>query len=181
MSTGDEELLSGLSNSDKSAYEALFRRYYPSLFHQILYRSRDRELAEDITQESFVRLWMRRRDIKPHLPLFPYLITVAVNLLRDNQKHSGVAMRYEESVQASSITTGEEPDETLRLNQLQEQISEIISRHLSEKCRSIFVMSRIEGKSNAEIAEMLGISKKIVENQLYHALTVVRKRLSQYK
>jgi RNA polymerase sigma-70 factor (family 1) len=180
MATGDEELLSGLKNSDKGAYEVLFRRYYPSLFHQILYRSQDRDLAEDIAQESFVRLWVRRSDLKSHLPLLPYLITVAINLLHDHQKHSGVALRHEESVRASSITM-EEPDETLRLSQLQEQISEIIRTHLSERCRSIFVMSRIEGKSNAEIAEMLGISRKSVENQLYHALNVLRKKLSSYK
>jgi RNA polymerase sigma-70 factor, ECF subfamily len=181
MATGDEELLSGLRNSDKGAYEVLFRRYYTSLFHQILYRNHDRDLAEDIAQESFVRLWVRRSKLKSHFPLLPFLITVAVNLLYDHQKHSDVAIRHEESVRASNITTGEEPDEILRLNQLQEQISNIISRHLSEKCRSIFVLSRIEGKSNDDIAKLLGISKKTIENQLYHALTVLRKKLSAYK
>lgn len=181
MTSGEHELLSGLKHSDRSAYEALFRRYYPSLFHQVWYRCHDRDLSEDIAQETFVRLWLRRGEIKPHLPLLPYLIAIAANLLRDHQKHSGVAIRHEESVRASGNTSGENPEESVRLYLLEDRISAVITRDLSEICRSIFVLSRVEGKGNAEIAELLGISTKKVENQLYHALTVLRKKLSAYK
>jgi hypothetical protein len=44
MATGDEELLSEVRNSDRKAYEVLFRKYYGSLFHQTWYRCRDRDL-----------------------------------------------------------------------------------------------------------------------------------------
>jgi DNA-directed RNA polymerase specialized sigma24 family protein len=54
MATGDEELLSGLRESDRKAYEDLFRRYYASLFRQTWYRCKDRDLAEDIAQVPFV-------------------------------------------------------------------------------------------------------------------------------
>jgi RNA polymerase sigma-70 factor (ECF subfamily) len=181
MTTGDEELLSELKNSDRNAYEVLFRKYYASLFHQVWYRCKDRDLAEDIVQEAFLRLWLRRRELKPHLPLFPFLITISVNLLRDYQRHSGVAHRHNESVRASAEPTAEDPVETVSAVLLQERISDVVNRYLSEACRSIFVLSRIEGKSNPEIAEILSVSRKTVENQLYHALVVLRKKLSAYK
>ena len=181
MATGDETLLSGLRDSDRKAYEYLFRRYYASLFRQTWYRCKDRDLAEDIVQETFVRLWIRRSDLKPRLSLLPFLITISVNLLRDHQKHSAVARRHEESLRASDVPVAEDPGDSLSAKLLQERISDVVNRHLSEKCRSIFILSRIEGKSNAEIAEILRVSRKAVENQLYHALTVLRRKLSPLK
>lgn len=181
MASADEDLLSGLRNSDKTAYEVLFRRYYAPLFHQVWYRCNDRDLAEDIVQESFVRIWIRRSGLKPHHPLLPFLIAISLNLLRDHQKHSAVALRHRQSVPFPDASVHDEADEQVSAALLQDRISDIVARHLSEKCRSIFVLSRIEGQSNAEIAELLGISKKVVENQLYHALTVLRKMLASYK
>ena len=177
----DEELLSELRNSDKSAYEVLFRKYYAPLFRQIWYRCKDRDLADDIAQESFVRIWIRRADLNPRLPLLPFLITISLNLLRDNQKHDAVALRHRESIPDPEASRDPGPDEQADANLLQERISEIVNRDLSEKCRSIFILSRVEGKDNAEIASLLSISTKVVENQLYHALKVLRRKLSPGK
>ena len=181
MATGDEELLSEVRNSDRKAYEVLFRKYYASLFHQTWYRCRDRDLAEDIVQETFVRIWIRRSELKPRHSLLPFLISISVNLLRDHQKHSAVAQRHEGSLLGSDVQVGEDPDDSLSVTLLQERISDAAIRYLSEKCRSIFILSRVEGKSNAEIAEILSVSRKVIENQLYHALTVLRRKLSAYR
>ncbi len=114
MANDDEEFLSGLRNSDKNAYEILFRKYYASLFRQVWYRCRDRDLAEDIVQESFIRLWTGRDRLRPSRPLFPFLITISLNLLRDAQKHAGVALRHRESVISSGAPNAESPDEHRR-------------------------------------------------------------------
>jgi RNA polymerase sigma-70 factor (ECF subfamily) len=181
MTVNDAELLSGLRNSDKNSYEALFRRYYASLYRQIWCRCHDRHLAEDIVQDAFVRVWMKRTGLMPTLTVFPFLLTIAVNLLRDHHKHSVVALRHEESVRLTARDRGDEPDVLLSESLLHDRIMLIANKHLSEKCRSIFILSRIEGRSNAEIAEVLGVSTKMVENHLYHALKILRKKLSAYK
>ena len=63
---------------------------------------------------------------------------------------------------------------------LQERISAIINEDLPAKCRNVFRLSRLEGKSNREIADLLGLSVKTVENQINRALKVFRKRLRGY-
>ena len=63
---------------------------------------------------------------------------------------------------------------------LKEEIQRIVNEKLPDKCRSIFILSRLEGKTNPEIAEMLDLSIRTVENQIYRALKVLKKNLDNY-
>ena len=55
-----------------------------------------------------------------------------------------------------------------------------INEKLPDKCKSIFILSRIENRTNGEISEMLGLSIRTVENQIYRALKVLKKNLENY-
>ncbi len=66
------------------------------------------------------------------------------------------------------------------LNELQDEINRIVNEQLPEKCREIFVLSRIEGLANKEIAAILDLSRRTVENQLYRALKILKKHLKNY-
>lgn len=68
----------------------------------------------------------------------------------------------------------------LNYNLLKNEINNIVTDQLPPKCSAIFILSRIDGKSNQEIASLLNISKKTVENQLYHALKIFRKNILKY-
>jgi RNA polymerase sigma-70 factor (ECF subfamily) len=63
---------------------------------------------------------------------------------------------------------------------LQEKIQDLVNKELPEKCRNIFILSRIEGKTNAEIADILSLSIRTVENQIYRALKILKKYLKNY-
>ena len=62
----------------------------------------------------------------------------------------------------------------------QEEIQRLVNEKLPDKCRNIFILSRIEGKSNPEIAELLDLSIRTVENQIYRALKILKKNLTNY-
>ena len=74
-----------------------------------------------------------------------------------------------------------ERQDQIAANLLQDRINEIVNEHLSETCRSVYVLSRVEGRKNGEIADLPQISVKSVENQLYHALKVLRRKLAPYQ
>ena len=63
---------------------------------------------------------------------------------------------------------------------LQEKIQDIVNEKLPQKCKTIFILSRIEGKTNPEIAETLNLSIRTIENQIYRALKILKKELNNY-
>ena len=63
---------------------------------------------------------------------------------------------------------------------LEKHIQHIVNNRLPEKCRNIFFLSRIEGRSNPEIAHILDLSIRTVENQIYRAIKILRKNLINY-
>ena len=88
--------------------------------------------------------------------------------------------KHQDSIATVHESVYDNPDAAYHFNALQREINEAVNKYLPQKCRQIFILSRIEGKSNREIANLLNISIKTVENQLYHALQVLRKKLEKF-
>jgi RNA polymerase sigma-70 factor (ECF subfamily) len=178
-SATDTELLEKVRESDQEAYRALFERYQPIVFRQVLFLTGQTDLAHDVVQETFVRVWVHRESLKPHLSFLAYLFRISGNLVRDSVKHRKTRERLESIVPPPILSEGDDPAEALHLRALQERIIGIINRDLPDRCREIFLLSRFEGKTYQEIAEMLGLSARTVEHHIVHALKVLRKNLGR--
>mgnify|MGYP001441832193 CR=1 FL=1 len=74
----------------------------------------------------------------------------------------------------------DDPESVNQAAMLQEEIQRAVNDKLPDKCRNIFILSRIEGKSNSEIADLLDLSVRTVENQIYRALKILKKNLTNY-
>jgi RNA polymerase sigma-70 factor (ECF subfamily) len=180
MSTSEQDLLARVKASDMGAFELLFHTYQPVLFRHIWYKSQDADLAQEIVQETFVRVWQHRTSLKPTRSFLAYLVTIGMNALRDHWKRERVRMRYQDEIPLPSPSEHDHPEDSLRLKLLEEKITETVNESLPDRCRTIFILSRVEGRTIGEIAGLLHISQKTVKNQLYHALKVLRKRLSGF-
>jgi len=167
-------------SSDKQAFKALFEKYQPVLFKYTFFRLRDVDLTHDIIQETFLKVWERRTSLKPQLPFLPYLCRIGLNLVRDHAKHVNVMLRHSEKLEAQSHSDTDDPEKAYRQRVLEEEILRIVNKDLPDRRRMIFLLSRANGMSNGEIARMLHISIKTVENQLTSALKVLRKRLAAF-
>ncbi|MEK6650632.1 MAG: RNA polymerase sigma-70 factor [Bacteroidota bacterium] len=178
MSDSDTQLLERTRESDEEAFRLLFERYQPILFRTMLASVRDPDEAHDLVQETFVRVWQHRGSLRPGLPFLGYVLRIARNQLRDAAKRREVREKYASKIFQPSPSAGDDPDEALQLRLLEEALSDIVRTFLPDKCREVFLLSRLEGWTNAEIAERLGISPKTVENQITKALRIVRARLS---
>lgn len=177
MYAEEETILENLKNSDEKAFENLFTKYQPLLFKYIYYKSNNFDLSNDIVQEVFIKIWTLRNSINPNLSFYSYLVKIGNNLLLDHYKHLKVREKHRDNIPEITSSFNENPEQALDYKARLEQIHHIAKNHLNENYRSAFFLSRIEGKSNQEIAVLLNISVKKVENYLYNALKKLSKML----
>ena len=171
----DSELLYRLKEGDRDAFNTVYWRYSPKVYNTVLYLLNDADLAEDVVQELFLTIWEKRENIQPELNFEAYISTIARNLaykyieeaLRKNQP-------LEELNDIKLISSSEE--DVIEADSLREYIFNVISS-FPEMRRKVFIMSRFENLSHAEIAEKLTISERTVAVHIYHALKELRKVL----
>jgi RNA polymerase sigma-70 factor (family 1) len=180
MQESDTRLIERLRESDGEAFRLLFEKYQPILFRSVVYMVQDVDLAHDVVQETFVRVWNTRSALQPHLPLLGYLFRISRNLVLDHLKHKAVQRKLETEVPLTLHPSGDDPMESLHLSMLEEKVAEVVRTKLPTKCREVFLLSRVEEMPNAEISRQLGISVKTVENQITRALKILQRHLRRY-
>ena len=180
MAEQEQILLQGLKSSDKTAFHQLFSDFHDTLFRFVAYRVQDGDLAEDITQETFLRVLRNRESIQPEKSFFSLIARISTNLCYDHFRHMEVRHRHEDFLPEFGKSHFDDPEAVNQAAMLQEEIQRVVNDKLPDKCRNIFILSRIEGKSNPEIAELLDLSVRTVENQIYRALKVLKKNLKNY-
>jgi len=175
----EKDLIVRLKDGDQTAFELLFHFYYPGL---VIYSSQftvDRYEAEEIVQNFFVRFWQKRQQISTADSLKNYFFSSVKNSSLNLLKHKKVEAKYlKELGDLSNQHLVYDPDLYVA-TELQEKIKNSIDR-LPDKCREIFIMSRIRGLKNEEIALELNLSKRTVETQISKALKVLRIELKDY-
>lgn len=183
----DSTLIARVKAGDRNAFNELYGLYWASLVNYAgLFVGDDG--AEDVVQDVFVRIWLHRDNLRDDGSLQGYLLRsvyhASLNALKKGANatayRSWVAQQIEQSCYAHY-----DPDnsEIIRKLYSQEVAGEIDAaiESLSPKCREVFRMSHIEGLSNREISEQLGITLSTVENHIYNALKQLRQKLSHYK
>mgnify|MGYP006285415453 CR=1 FL=1 len=173
MTRGKEIHMTG--NMDKTAFEALFRKFFPALMAFSLKYLPDEDDAREVVHNVFINLWDKRASLDTSQSLKSYLFTAvhnrSLNVLRDRRKFSDEDM--------PEISSGENVHAQMESMELEEHINAVIAG-LPEKCREIFELNRFDGLKYGEIAEKLGISVKTVENQMSKALRILREKLAHY-
>lgn len=166
---------------DSVALEKLFRRTFPRLFDFAGKITKDTQVAEDIVQDVFIKIWEKKESIES-INIEGYLFRLVRNQCLDYIKF--VKVISDREVELNSIRKFEElyridfiRDEPYLLIQeeLKKQIDETIDS-LPPRCREVFVLSKIEGLKNREIAEKLQINIKNVERHLARATQTFRER-----
>ncbi len=177
MMAEESILIKKVKNSDENAFQKLFYNFYDILFRFVLYRINDEDIASDIAQETFFRVWKNRTSLVTNKSFFSLIARISTNLCYDYFRHKEVRRKNEHQVPKYGESHLYDPEKVNHAEFLEQEIRMIVNRKLSNKCRLIFMLSRFEGLSNLEIAEMLNISKRTVENQIYRALKKLKKHL----
>jgi RNA polymerase sigma-70 factor (ECF subfamily) len=176
----EETLIQRFINSDQTAFELLFRFYYPGLVVFVSQIISDRDEAEEIVQDFFVNVWSARKSIHQSSSLKSYFFVSvknrAFNYLKKEQIREKTLHQLKEIVEKDMLF---QPDLFVE-SELQQQIANAMEK-LPARTREIFMMSRFKGISNDEIATQLELSKRTVETQISNALKILREDLKEYK
>lgn len=186
----DKELVHRLKESgDLAAFEELVNRYEAKVYHLALRLTGNREDAEEVLQDTFLQVYEKIRTFREEAAFSSWLYRVTANFaymkLRRRRSRPQVSFEdvmpyFEGGHLAEQITdwSGRPDDEAVRA-EAQRIILEAIDE-LPPKNRTVFVLREMEGLSNAEVAEVLGITVPAVKSRLHWARLFLRKRLAQY-
>lgn len=173
----DDALLLQLHDGSREAFTRLYNFYQPSLRRYLLpFTYPDQALADEIVQEVFIRLWMRRRDLSHVKALGPYLKKMARNQLLNNVKARRIKIRHESQAAAGAQTWTEDPENDYRFKEYYRLTREALDL-LPERRRYLFQLSTVEGYSLDEIAARTNLSKAVVKKQLTLANQFLRNHL----
>lgn len=162
-----------------AAFREIYERYWTKLYADAYKRVRNREQTEEILQDIFTTLWVKRQELAIRSTLGGYLHTALIHQVVDHYRKELVRERYREAFKIVHKDADNSTEEAIMLKELVNTIETEIS-HLPDRCRSVYELSRKEHKTNKEIALVLGISEKTVENQLTKALKHLRTGLGNY-
>lgn len=170
------DILQRLGRGDNDAFSALYTLYSGKCAGFIKALIHDGEVAGDLTQDIFVKIWVRRKYVSKVSSFESYLLKMAKNAVLDFSKRKGVSRRFqEEAAVLSKELTGEDGD-YVEHSEFIENLNRAVSE-LPPQRRRVFVMSRFQGLSNPQIADLTGLSIRTVETHITHALKHLRKAL----
>lgn len=172
----DDELVLLLTESGVEVFKELYNRFWLKLFNAAHKRIKDTEICKEIVQEVFAKLWVNRAALVLTAGVGSYLYTaVRYNVIDYYRKHAVRADFI--AVKHNRTELDNSTEDLIFLNDLKKHIDMMIEL-LPSKCRSVYRLSRIEFKTNREIASQLNISEKTVEGHLTKALYNLRLSIS---
>lgn len=165
--------ITGILSGDEDAFRTLFYRWYPKVRGFIGCLVKDAAVAEDLTQDIFLRIWKDRDMLGNIASIESYMYRMARNMSLNWLKHRKVETGY-----APLWETGYDnaPDSIVAEKEMR-LLVDLVVGGMPEQRRRVFEMSRYFNIRNSEIAEKLNISKKTVENHLNLALREIREAL----
>jgi RNA polymerase sigma-70 factor (ECF subfamily) len=179
-----DELFDQVKTGDQKAFEQLFSIYFARLNDFARKVVKDDFISQDIVQEVFVKVWESKAGIES-INLGAFLFRLVRNRCIDYIKHLKVVNNRMQQIEVSTKHEelyridflGNEPYVLIE-QELKTEIEKTI-RSLPDRCREVFILSRIDGLKNTEIAEKLGINIKNVERHLTRALQSFRKNFAE--
>lgn len=182
----DKEFIEGLKKSDERVFEELFRHYVTVLSEYAFFYLRDRQLAEDVVQDLFVKLWENRQSLEIHTSLKAYLYRSTHNSCIQFLRYKTVSDKHEQFLQArlrEAKLMNQLYFETGITNLFEKEIGELVNQSLEKlppKTSEIFRLSRRKYLKNSEIAKQFKLSEKSVEYHITKALEMLRTDLKDY-
>lgn len=158
----------------KQEFKEIFDKHFDGVRNYIYYRSGDTELATDIAQEAFMKIWEKQPDTSGG-KIQGLLYKIAGDLFISDYRKQKTALNFKLNIKPG--ISGENPEDRMQFEELSKRYDRAL-QELPEKQRVVFLMSRVDDLKYQEISQKLGISVKAVEKRMTLALEHFRSALS---
>jgi RNA polymerase sigma-70 factor (ECF subfamily) len=175
MIESEKEYIVQLQNDSSEAFEYLYYTYSPRLYGFVFNLTKSSDMAEEVVQESFIKIWENRANVNPDYSFKSYLFMIARNHVINVFRRQSVITSLEEYgvLQDNLNLSDNNAENFVEVNELRAYV-EKAKMHLTPRQLQIFELSREKGLSNQEIADQLKITKQSVKNQLSTSLQTLQ-------
>lgn len=170
----NSELVLLIRKDDRVAFYHIYERYFKKLYWFVLKYIKQKEDAEEIVQEVFVKIWESRSKIDAHSSFESFLFTVAYNATISVIRKKASESKYIEHIRSLQHVNNL-PDliDEIYFNELNDKV-QLLLNELTPRQKEIFRLSREEGLSHDEIAKELGISVNTVKKHMANTLAFLK-------
>jgi len=163
---------------EDDVYHDLFKLWAKPLRNFLMYKGSEVEQANDIVQDTFIKLWENCKKVLPEKAK-SYLYTLAGNAFKNEMAHLKVQLKYMSSNGVDGVNI-ETPEFKMEENEFKIKLESAIAS-LPQNQREVFLLNRIEEKKYREIAELLGLSVKAIEKRMGLALKHIRLKITNFR
>lgn len=161
----EKHLLQRLRGDDQLAYSLIYRHYIDPIYRRLLYLVKSEEIAEELTQDVFMRIWDKRAFIDPEKSFRSFLYSIAQNLVTDFYRRLAVDRKLQQHL----IHTATECYNPIDLHYQDQADRDLLNQAINSlpvQRRKVYSLVKLEGKSYEEVGELLGISSSTIRDHV---------------
>lgn len=161
---------------EERIFESLYRKLSKSIHDFLYYKYGSSCNPNDTTQEAFLKLWKNCSAVSP-AKAKSFLFTVANNMVLNHLKHEKVKLNYQKTTKKTHSNIS--PEFIMQETEFLEKYNAVLAS-MKEEYRVAFLLNKAENKKQKEIADLLGVTVKVVEYRVYKAFTILKEQLEGF-
>ncbi|MEN0052988.1 MAG: RNA polymerase sigma-70 factor [Mucilaginibacter sp.] len=174
-----KEMTVDWSDDNETIFEQLFKKHFRELHAYAFSLLKDWDVAEEVVQSLFLKLWERGEWAHIQTSIKSYLYKSVYHDSLNHIRRQKVQLKYQTTIAYSMKDHTDDAAGKLKMGELERHLQQALAK-LPEKCRAIFHLSRFEELKYQEIATQLDISIKTVETHMGKALRILRKEMKEF-
>ena len=176
VSWNEDELFSHVKAGNKNAFEQLYRDHSRGIYGSLRRLTRDDELAKELLQDVFLKVWERKAALNPNKPFHFYLFSIARNSVTDFYRKVKRDRYMLQNLQLLTSEITHQPIESVIAGAEEERLLQIMET-LPPQRRKIFILCKLEGKSYEEVSNILGIRASTIGDHIVKGTKYLKKQI----
>ena len=171
-----KKLIRLLNHGNEPAFNELYRTYIKPVYKRILFIVKEEEIAEELSQDLFIKVWQKRKEIDPEKSFKSFLYTIAHNLVYDYLRKVARDKQLLNRLMANAVDYYMHTEEAFQAKETQKVLTEAIEK-LPPQGKQVFTLCKLEGKSYEEVSRLMGITVATVNSHMVKSSRFVREYL----